>query len=87
MTTLEAMACGMPVVTTDCFSMPELVVDGKGGYLCELDNVGMFVQNIIKIVEDKELGPRLGEFNRQHIEDNFSLMQMTEKYIKLYQSL
>jgi glycosyltransferase involved in cell wall biosynthesis len=87
LTTLEAMACGMPVVTTDCFSMPELVVDGKGGYLCELDNVEMFVQNIIKIVEDKELGPRLGEFNRQHIEYNFSLMQMTEKYIKLYQSL
>ncbi|MGJ8682615.1 glycosyltransferase family 4 protein [Paraglaciecola sp.] len=87
LTTLEAMACGMPVVTTNCFSMPELVVDGKGGYLCELDNVDMFVQSIQKIIDDKELTSKLSAFNRQHIEDNFSLTQMTEKYINLYDSL
>jgi glycosyltransferase involved in cell wall biosynthesis len=29
----EAMACGKPVVATNCSSLPELVVDGKGGFL------------------------------------------------------
>ena len=30
----EAMSCGKPVVATNCSAIPELVVDGKGGFLC-----------------------------------------------------
>lgn len=87
LTTLEAMACGMPIVTTDCFSMPELVVDGKGGYLCELDNVDMFVESILKISEDRSGCARFREFNRMHIESYFSLTKMTQSYIDIYQKL
>lgn len=87
LTTLEAMACGMPIVTTDCFSMPELVVDGKGGYLCELDNVDMFVQKIENLTADDSLRAAMQTFNRQHIERYFSLDIMTNKYIDLYQTL
>lgn len=87
LTTLEAMACGMPVVTSNCFSMPELVVDGKGGYLCELDNVNMFVQKIEQLTADSNLRSAMQTFNRQHIENHFSLEMMTNKYIDLYTKL
>ena len=87
LTTLEAMACGMPVVTSDCFSMPELVIDGKGGYLCELDNVDMFVRKIEKLTADPDLRGAMQTFNRRHIEDSFSLDLMTNKYIDLYTKL
>jgi glycosyltransferase involved in cell wall biosynthesis len=87
LTTLEAMACGMPVVTTDCFSMPELVVDGKGGFLCELDNVEMFVQKVNFLADNQNLIESMGLFNRQHIEAEFSLQKMTDSYVSLYQSL
>jgi glycosyltransferase involved in cell wall biosynthesis len=87
LTTLEAMACGMPIVTSNCFSMPELVVDGKGGYLCELDNVDMFVQKVNSLADNKDLVESMGLFNRQHIESKFSLEKMTDSYVSLYQSL
>ena len=42
----EAMACGKPVIATNCSSIPELVKDGKDGFLCEMDNVDDFVEKI-----------------------------------------
>ena len=43
---IEAMACGLPVVATDCSSLQELVVDGKGGYLCRLADEADFAEKI-----------------------------------------
>lgn len=87
LTALEAMSCGMPLVTTDCFSMPELVLDGQGGYLCEKDNVEQFVESVRKIADMKDRGQPMGIFNRERVENSFSLELMTNKYIALYESL
>ncbi len=87
LTTLEAMACGMPIVTTDCFSMPEIVTNAKGGYLCELDNIKQFVEKVITLVDSPSLIEQYGHYNRNRVEHEFSLDLMTDKYITLYGSL
>lgn len=83
----EAMACGKPVVTTDCSSMPELVVDGKGGFLCEMDNVKDFAESIRIIAEDSSLRREMGIFNRKRVEKKFTLDRMVQEYIKEYKKL
>ena len=35
----EAMACGLPVVASNCSAVPELIDDGKGGFLCPVGDV------------------------------------------------
>ena len=80
----EAMACGKPVVTTDCSSLPELVIDGKGGFLCRMDDVKAYADAIRYIAEDENLRVRMGRFNRQRVLDMFTLEKMTENYIKVY---
>jgi glycosyltransferase involved in cell wall biosynthesis len=87
LTTLEAMACGMPIITTDCFSMPELVVHEKGGFLCDVDDVDDFVLAINTIVSSPELGPKMGMFNRDRVENSFSIQKMAEAYINLYKQV
>ncbi|MBD1390558.1 glycosyltransferase family 4 protein [Neiella sp. HB171785] len=87
LTTIEAMACGMPVVTTDCFSMPELIVDRQGGFLCQQDSVDHFVQSIQTLAESSALRRQYGEFNRSHVESRFSLTGMVQQYVDLYQGL
>lgn len=84
LTVAEAMGCEKPVVTTDCSSLPELVVDGKGGFLCEKDNINDFVEKISILGEDNNLRKEMGRFNRKCIEKKFTLKMMGANYIKIY---
>jgi glycosyltransferase involved in cell wall biosynthesis len=83
----EAMACGKPVVCTDCSSLPELVVDKKGGFLCERDNVEQFAENIRMLTGDAGLRASMGEFNRKRIVENFTLDKMADGYSRLYRDV
>jgi len=56
----EAMACGKPVVATNCSSLPELVFDGKGGFLCRMDDVRDFAEKIRYLAADENLRREMG---------------------------
>lgn len=83
----EAMACGKPVVTTDCSSIPELIIDGKGGFLCEMDNIKDFAESVRVLADDVSLRKTMGTYNRKRVEKMFTYEKMTMQYIKEYKSL
>ncbi len=83
----EAMACAKPVVCTNASALPELVVDEQGGFLCRLDNVDDFVDRIRFLGARAALRQSMGAFNRQRIENHFTVAQMGMAYATLYQSL
>lgn len=83
----EAMSCGKPVVATNCSAIPELVIDGKGGFLCGMDDVKDFAEKIRYLAADEELRTKMGAFNRKRVEEKFELSRMVRDYINLYQSL
>lgn len=82
----EAMACAKPVVTTNCSSLPELVVDGKGGFLCEMDNVDEFAEKIIFLAKEPGLREKMGMYNRERVQKEFSLVEMARSYNELYKT-
>jgi len=83
----EAMACGKPAIATNRSSSPELIINNKGGFLCEIDNVKDFVEKIKVLSENKYLMKKMGQFNRQRILDKFNLEKMRKKYQQLYYEL
>lgn len=83
-TVAEAMACGKPVVATNYSSLPELVINEKGGFLCEIDNIKDFVNRINYLADDENLRIRMGKFNRERINTFFSLDRMGNEYVNLY---
>jgi glycosyltransferase involved in cell wall biosynthesis len=69
----EAMACGLPVVTTDGGALPEVVgPSGEAGFVVPRRNARALAQAIQKLLDDAELRRRMGEAGRKRIESKFS---------------
>lgn len=75
----EAFACGTPVVAMRLGSTPEVVSHGKTGYLC--DNIECMIACVKKLDKLKR------EDCRKVAMDRFSTLEMTKKYIKVYESV
>lgn len=81
---MEAMSSGLPVVTTGSSSMPELIEDGVGGFLCDLDDIDAFADRINMLADSPSLRRRMGDFNRQRVEISFTLERMVQNYKDLF---
>jgi glycosyltransferase involved in cell wall biosynthesis len=83
----EAMACGKPVVATNGSSLPELVIEGKAGFLCKMDDVRGFAEKIRYLGENEQERRTMGRFNRERVSELFTTEKMVNNYIRLYRSL
>lgn len=81
---LEAMACGVPVITSDTSSLPEVV--GDAGILVQPTDVDGISKAIYNLVSQPELRNRLSEKGLSRAE-SFSWGKSTEKLINLYRQL
>ena len=83
----EAMACGLPVVVSDCSALPELVVHEQGGYLCRLGDADDFAARIRRLGESPALRAERGQFTRERVLSLFSLKDMVEGYRQLFEGV
>ena len=67
--------------------MPELIIHGKGGYLCELGNVNEFASRINELAASPNLRNQMGEFNRSRVEEKFTVERMINEYRMLYENI
>ena len=84
---LEAMACGLPVVASNCSSLPEQIEDGKGGFLCPVGDVKAFAEKINLLAESPDLRREMGEYNRAKVQKMFTLEKMASEYQELFQEV
>jgi glycosyltransferase involved in cell wall biosynthesis len=73
---IESMACGTPILAFNKGSVPEIVIDGKTGFVV---NSRVAMVNAVKQLDSIEPG-----VCRKHVQDNFSMIRMAQKYSELY---
>lgn len=81
---LEAMACGLPVVTTDCGGMREAVTDNEEGFVVPTRDPEAIAAAIAKLFTDPMLRTRMGQAGRARILKQFNLTQQVERFVELF---
>lgn len=82
---LEAMAAGLPIVSTDVGGVREIVISGTNGYLVPLGEKEQYVDALKKVILDKEARNRLSDSSKKMSLD-FDVCKMIEGYSALYSS-
>lgn len=85
MAVAEAMACGIPVVSSNAASLPEVV--GTAGLLAEPTDVGHFAAQIVRLAQNEALQRALGEQGRSHVRQHFSWQQAARTTYTAYQQM
>ena len=81
---IEAMSSGLPVVVGDCSSMPETVERDVGGILCPPNSAKAYADAVNHLAADAGLRRRMGEANRNRVENCFTLSRMVREYQTLF---
>lgn len=80
---MEAMACGLPVVSTSLSGIPELVIDGRTGLLVPPSQSAALAAAIRSLLVDPARARHLAEAGRQHVVQYFDLAQEARKLAQL----
>jgi len=81
---LEAMAFEVPVVATDVAGIPGLIVDGESGLLVEAASAAALRRGVGRLLENPELGARLGRAGRRTIVESFSFAERMSRMRQIY---
>jgi glycosyltransferase involved in cell wall biosynthesis len=84
---LEAMACGVPVVASNAGGIPELVVDGEGGFTFPVGDTSAMAERVVALLSDPRELARQRERARLRATETFSTAKIVDRYEALYRRL
>jgi len=83
----EAMAARRPVVAARCGGIPEVVADGKTGFLVDPGDVDEFARHVIRLLNDPALASAMGEAGRLRAEQRFGIDDHADRVHGVYREL
>lgn len=80
---LEAMACGVPVISTNTGGLPEVNIDGISGYLSDVGDIDHMTKNALAILQNAETHQKFKK-NSLATAAKFDIHKIVPLYEKLY---
>lgn len=83
---LEAMACKLPVIGSNIGGIPDIVHDGKNGFLVPQKDSFEIYKTIIKLIENQGLMDKFAFKGYKMVKENFSWKKIAKEYIDIYKN-
>ena len=84
---IDACAVGRPIVTTNSIGCKDVVDDGVNGFLVPVKDSEALAKKLRILFEDKELRVRMGKAAREKAEREFSIEEVIEKHLEIYNKI
>lgn len=84
---MEAMAMGLPVVSTQHSGIPELVQDGISGFLVRERDVDALTEKLGYLIDHPEVWSEMGQAGRAYVEEHYNLDKLNDQLVETYQRL
>jgi glycosyltransferase involved in cell wall biosynthesis len=81
---IEAMACGVPVVSSAVGGIPEIVTHARDGFLVKARDASLFARRCLSLMRDDRLRTTMGAHGSVQARSRFSVSVMAETYGRLY---
>ncbi|MEH7480479.1 glycosyltransferase [Neobacillus drentensis] len=82
---VESMACGVPVVVSNVGGLPEVVLEGKTGYVVEKENPDQLASAFLNLIENPETRKEMGVKGIEHVKANYNWIDNANGMLKLYE--
>ena len=84
---VEALAAGLPVISTDQGAITESVIDGRNGFIVEKRNPYSVAEKILVLCKNRELRQRMGAESRRLYEQEFTERRLVDRMSAVFDVL
>jgi len=83
---LEAMSCGLPVIAPSVGGIPDIVKDGRNGFLYTANDKAKLIELLLFSLNNKQLMNNIGDNNFRDVK-KYSINNTADQYINLFNSI
>jgi colanic acid/amylovoran biosynthesis glycosyltransferase len=83
----EAMAMGLPVISTIHGGIPELVQDGISGFLVKERDADGIAEKLSYLIEHPEVWGKMGSSGRERVEEKYDMNKLNDELVEIYQQM
>ena len=83
----EAMAMGLPVISTLHGGISELVEDGVSGFLVPERDADAIAQKLAYLIEHPEVWEGMGKAGRMRVEEKYDMNKLNDELVEIYQQM
>lgn len=84
---LEAMSCGKPLLGTNVGGIPEIVEDGKNGYLVAPESAKEIADTLVEMLNNRDRLCKMGDYGRHLAVEKFSWNQVAKNTLSVYKQV
>lgn len=84
---MEAQAMKLPVIATKVGGIPEVVVDGKSGFLVPERDIKAMAEKIEYLVKNKKIWRKMGKYGRRFVKKHYNIDKLNKNLINIFKNL